>query len=54
MSHTIAECDALLLVERDRLLAAVEAGDMSDEAAAYVELDRLLDERLHLPQQRTP
>ncbi len=52
MQHTIAECDALLLSERERLIDANSRGDMSDEAAAYVELDRLLDERLHLPAQR--
>lgn len=52
MAHTIAQCDALLLAERERYLDAIEAGDMSAEASAYVELDRLLEERMHIPQQR--
>ena len=52
MPHTIRECDQLLLETRERYLAAEQAGDITLASRELNALDALLDERLHIPQQR--
>lgn len=50
--HSIAECDQLLDACRLEREAADEAGDDTAVESLGLALDALLDERLHIPQQR--
>lgn len=47
------QVDSDLLTARDMYLQMVERDNFDGAALAHRRLDALLDERLHLPQQRT-
>lgn len=51
-ADTVQSIDLALTETRLRYLAAEEAGDFTRAEAAYVRLNELLDQRIHLPQQR--
>lgn len=48
----VADIDARLLAARDAYQAAIDAGNLDGADLAYAQMDRLLEQRLHLPQQR--
>lgn len=53
-TRTIAQVDADLDTARDMYLQMVERDNFDGAQLAFKRLDALLDERIHLPQQRPP
>ena len=51
---TIAELDARLLVALATYHGHLNAGELVEADLAYKRLDQLLDQRVHIPQPRTP
>lgn len=47
--RTAAEVDAKLLATREQFYECIRLGDLDGADELYRELDRLLDERTHIP-----